>query len=73
MLDKNKLRGAIATAGLTQKELASRIGISETTFSRKMRVGVFGIDEVQIMIDLLSIANPSEIFFAKEITSQVNF
>jgi hypothetical protein len=33
-----------------------------------MQKGVFGSDEIQIMIEQLHIDNPMEIFFAKEVT-----
>ena len=31
-----------------------------------MKIGVFGSDEIQIMIDVLNIEDPAAIFFAKE-------
>lgn len=71
MLDKNALRAEMARKGITQKELAKTVGVSEKTFISKMKKGVFGTDEAQIIIDTLDIANPSSIFFAKQVTSQV--
>ena len=71
MLDKNALRAEMARNGITQKELAKMVGISEKTFILKMKKGVFGTDEAQIMIDTLGIKNPSEIFFAKLVNCQV--
>ena len=42
------------------------IGITPKTFYEKMKSGVFGSDEIQIMIEKLQIDNPIEIFFANE-------
>ena len=66
MLDRNALRAEMARNGLTQKELAKAIGISEKTFISRMKKGVFGTDEAQTMVELLHIDNPSTVFFAKK-------
>ena len=42
------------------------IGITPKTFYEKMKNGVFGSDEIQIMIDELHIDEPMSIFFAHE-------
>ena len=60
----DELRGAIAKRGLSQAKIARAIGITENTFYRKMKKGVFGSDEIEIMIDLLQIDDPASIFFA---------
>lgn len=61
-----KLRGAIATRGLTQKKVAEYVGISEKTFYLKMKKGVFGTDEAERMVELLEIDDPAEIFFGRK-------
>ena len=66
MIKTNELKGIIVKNGLTQKQVAKKIGITPKTFYEKMKKGVFGSDEIQIMIDMLNIDNPAEIFFAKE-------
>lgn len=66
MIKINELKGIIAKNGLTQKQVAERIGIAPKTFYEKMKKGVFGSDEIQKMIEILNINNPCEIFFAKE-------
>ncbi|AGC67410.1 hypothetical protein Cst_c03880 [Thermoclostridium stercorarium subsp. stercorarium DSM 8532] len=66
MIKTNELKGIIAKNGLTQKQVAERIGIAPKTFYEKMKKGVFGSDEIQKMIEILNINNPCEIFFAKE-------
>lgn len=68
MIKTDELRGIIAKNGLSQSKVAEAIGITPKTFYDKMKIGVFGSDEIQKMIDLLSIDNPAEIFFAKEAT-----
>lgn len=71
MIDRAKLRAAWVAKGMKQSEVAKKIGMSDVTFSRKMKSGVFGTDEAEKMLNLLDIQNPAEIFFAKEVTSEV--
>lgn len=66
VIKTNELRGIIAKNGLSQSEVAKMIGIAPKTFYEKMKNGVFGSDEIQVMIDELHINNPVDIFFAKE-------
>ena len=64
MLDRNALRAEMARNGVTQKELAKAIGISEKTFISRMRRGAFGTDEAQVIVKVLKLKNPTPIFFA---------
>lgn len=66
MIKTDELRGIIAKNGFSQSDIAREIGITPKTFYEKMKNGVFGSDEIQIMIDVLKIENPIEIFFAKK-------
>lgn len=66
MIRTDELRGIIAKRNKSQSDVAKAIGVSPKTFYMKMKKGVFGSDEIQIMIDDLEIDNPVEIFFAKE-------
>lgn len=68
MLNKNALRAEIVKNGLTQKDVAKMIGISEKTFIARMNKGAFGTDEAEIMIRELKIKNPARIFFADSVT-----
>ena len=68
MIDTNALKGQIVANGLTQEKMAEIIGITPKTFYLKMKKGVFGSDEIQIMIDTLHIENPAKIFFAETVT-----
>ena len=64
MVRTDKLRGLIAENGMSQCGIAKRLGISAKTFYAKVRKGIFNSDEIQKMIVLLHIDNPTEIFFA---------
>ena len=66
MIKTNELRGIIAKNGLSQTDVAKMIGVTPKTFYEKMKNGVFGSDEIQIMIDELYIDDPMPIFFAHE-------
>ena len=63
MIKTDELRGIIAKNGLSQSAMALKIGITPKTFYEKMKLGVFGSDEIQIMIDELHIDDPASIFF----------
>lgn len=63
MIKTDELRGIIAKNGLSQTDVAKMIGVTPKTFYEKMKNGVFGSDEIQIMIDELHINNPMLIFF----------
>ena len=66
MINTSKLKGIIVESGYSQQDVANQIGITPKTFYEKMKKGVFGSDEMQIMIDMLHIEDPAAIFFAKE-------
>lgn len=68
MVDTAELRGVIAKNGKTQSDIAKMLNITPKTFYLRMQKGVFGSDEIQIMIDELHIENPMDIFFAKKVT-----
>lgn len=70
MIRTDKLRGIIAENGLSQQDVAKQIGITPKTFYDKMKNGVFGSDEIQVMIDFLHIDDPVSIFFAPGVTLQ---
>jgi len=66
MINTGKLKGIIVESGYSQQDVANQIGITPKTFYEKMKKGVFGSDEMQMMIDMLHIEDPAAIFFAKE-------
>ena len=67
MINANLIRSKIVEKGLTQKQVAALIGMSEKTFSIKMNNGKFGLDEAQKMVDLLKIDKPEKYFFANDV------
>ena len=56
------LKAEFIKNGMTQAEVAKKIGISETTMSRRMKKQDFGLDEAERLIKLLHIQNPGDIF-----------
>ncbi len=64
MVQTDRLRGIIAERGLSQAKVAKLIGVSPKTFYDKMGKGIFGSDEIEIMIRELRIDDPVSIFFA---------
>lgn len=60
----NELKGEMVKKGYTQAMLANKMGIAPETLSRKLKKGVFGSNEIAIIIKTLNIKNPLEIFFA---------
>lgn len=68
MVNVNELRGVIAKNNKSQADVARMLNMTSKTFYERMKKGVFGSDEIQIMIDELHIENPMDIFFAQEVT-----
>ena len=68
MVNCNLLKAEIVKAGYTQKEFCQKIKMAPSTFIRKMRTGEFKTSEADAIIDVLSLKNPSEIFFAERLT-----
>ena len=66
MIDTNKLRGIMAERNKTQADVAKAIGISTRTFATRMKKGVFGSDEIEVMVDFLDIDQPSSVFFVQK-------
>lgn len=71
MIDTQKLKGIIAEKNTSQRQVAFALGMTEKTFYEKMKIGIFGSDEIDKMIELLEIKNPVPIFFAQCVTSKV--
>ncbi len=62
-MDINGLKGIIKGRGMTQADVARRLGISLRTFNSKINKGVFGTDEMERMIEILQMEDPGRIFF----------
>lgn len=67
MLNRNALKAEMVRYGYTNASMAKKLGISPRTFSTRLREG-FGSDEMDAMIELLHIENPTPIFFAQLVT-----
>lgn len=65
MIDRNVLRGMIVMKGMSQSDMAEKLGMTPKTFYDKMKKGVFDSDEIYQMISLLGIDNPKDIFFCR--------
>ena len=70
MINANKIRARIVELGMTQQQVAEKIGMSAKTFSLKMNSGKFGLDEAEKMIEILKIAKPETYFFTNEVTCE---
>ena len=68
MVDVKLLKSEIVKNGMRQEEFCEKIGMAHSTFIRKMKKAVVTTDEAKVMIDVLGIKNPSEIFFATKLT-----
>ena len=66
MIDINKIKGSIVSAEKIQTDVVKRLGITPKTFSIKLKKGVFGSDEIKVMIDYLSIEAHLFIFLQKK-------
>lgn len=68
MFNKKEFRAQVARAEKTYKEIAEHLGIDESTLYRKIQNdGSFTREEINKLIDFLSISDPRDIFFADEL------
>lgn len=70
MINVLALKAALVKNGFSQKAFAERLGITPKTFSAKLKAGVFGTDEVEVMIKELHISDPISIFFAPKVSCE---
>lgn len=67
MFNKRLFEAHLVLAGVTKAELAKILGINVATLSRKLqREGDFTREEINKIMKVLKIDDPTEIFFAKE-------
>lgn len=61
-----KLKALLYDRKITQKQIAEHIGVTQHTFSDKMRgITEFTFTEVYMICELLGIENPMDVFEAK--------
>lgn len=68
MIRINKLKGLFVEYGLSQKEVAEKLGITDVTLSRKLNKGVLNSDEIYKLIEIFNIQDPVDIFFADKVS-----
>ncbi len=66
MINVNMLKSEVVKNGMTQKDFCNSIGMSQSTFIRKMKRGVFKTDEIEKMINVLKLEKPQQIFFGMD-------
>ena len=68
-MEIEKLLGKIEQKGFSNKEIAEKLNIAESTFYRKLKRRSFSVEEAQKMSELLSLsaAEAYEIFFGKQL------
>jgi hypothetical protein len=68
MIKVNALKGKIVACGLKQKDVAKALNLSDRSFRYRLKKGVFNNNEIEVMIDLLNINDPIDIFFAQNVS-----
>lgn len=70
MLNVLEFRAAMARKGLTQRDLAKMIGISERAFGCRIKDRKFNSNEIEELMKILGITDPVPIFFSGLVTSE---
>lgn len=65
----NLLKAEIVKNGMTQKQLCEAIKMSQSTFIRKIKKGVFNTNDIKKIVTVLKIDKPELIFFNWQLTS----
>ena len=68
MILTNELKVKMFSKGYSQANVAKKLNITPKTMYMKMKKGVFNSNEIAIMIEMLDIEDPLEIFFAKKVS-----
>lgn len=63
MINIKALRGIMAEQGKSGVQVAKELNIAPKTFYNKMSKGIFGSDEIEILIKFLNIKDPIKNFF----------
>lgn len=74
-MNRAKLRGKIIAAGYTQAEFADKLGMSQSTLSRKINdFNLFTSGEIRMICEILNITDPVEIceIFLPEVCENAN-
>lgn len=65
MIDVIMLNRIIDASGLGVSNVANKLGMSKKSFCAKLSRGVLGSQEMEKLVEILKIQNPTSIFFAK--------
>lgn len=72
LIDADKLKGAIKSAGFSMAGFAERLKITRTSLPRKIKEGQFSADDIYDSIEALGLREDPkkiiEIFFAKKVS-----
>ena len=68
MVDVQGLKAEMVRKGLTQEKMAKHLNMSSRTFSSRLKRGVFGSDEIEKIMHILDIKNPTPIFFGQTVS-----
>ena len=66
MVNTSRLKGIIAERNRSMRSVAREIGLSKTSFYKKMKTGQFSLREAEIISRSLQIEHPELIFFASD-------
>lgn len=68
MVDTLKIKALVVERGMTQTEVAGKMGMSKKMWYDRMNKKKFDSEEMYNLIHILEIDNPTPIFFADEVT-----
>lgn len=68
MVDTLKIKALVVERGMTQAEVARKMGMSRKVWFDRMKKKKFDSDEMYNLIHILDIDNPSAIFFVENVT-----
>lgn len=68
MVDTLKIKALVIEHGMTQTEIAKKMGMSRKVWYDRMKKKKFDSEEMYNLIHILHIDNPTPIFFADNVT-----
>jgi len=68
MVDTLKIKALVVERGMTQTEVAKKLGMSNKVWYDRMNKKKFDSEEMYNLIHILNIDNPTPIFFADNVT-----
>lgn len=68
-MDKDRLFGEMAMAGISQHQMCEKLNMSRSAFYRKCNgISEFTHSEIQKIVDVLGLKSPMGIFFAEKVS-----